>query len=126
VKDRSSVSSVMFNLARLYTDEEAFEEAEPLFLRAIEMKGQILGFEHPSMAIYLNNYAGMCAARQHYVKAEEHYHKALYILEKAHGPDDPDVRSVLGNLIVLYRLMGKEEKALQIEERLGIAPPGNE
>ena len=94
--------------------------------RAIAIKERILGPDHPGIAIYLNNFAGMCADREQYNRAEKYYKKALRILEKARGADHKEVKSVLGNMIILYRRMGKEDKALKIEERLGIAPSGNE
>jgi len=52
--------------------------------------------------------------------AERLYSRALEILEKALGPDHPDVAAVSRNLAKVYRAQGRIRKAAQIEATLKV------
>lgn len=45
--------------SRFHPFKEKFEEADPLYLRAIEMGEKALGPGHPALARQLNNRAGL-------------------------------------------------------------------
>ena len=45
------------NLANLLRETGRYEEAEPLYRRAIEIGEKVLGAEHPDLATRLNNLA---------------------------------------------------------------------
>ncbi|CAN0527328.1 unnamed protein product, partial [Laminaria digitata] len=67
-----------------------FEEADPLYLRAIEIGEKTLGPDHPSLATRLNN-RGLLSI------SGPLYERSLAIREKALGPDPPDVAQSLNN-----------------------------
>src|SRR5439155_14372271 len=86
------------NLGFLYYDQGRYGEAEPLYLRALDLRERFLGPEHPDVAATLNNLAELYRARARHAKAEPLYLRALAIREKVYGPAHPDVAIVLNNL----------------------------
>ena len=78
----------------LYTDEERYDEAEPLYIRALDITEKALGPEHPSTATFLNNLAGLYHSQGRYGEAEPLYIRALDITEEApsetHSIDEND------------------------------------
>jgi hypothetical protein len=45
------------NLAGLYHSQGRYTEAEPLYLEALDLRKQLLGDNHPDVALSLNNLA---------------------------------------------------------------------
>ncbi len=45
----------LHNLALLYYSQGKFEQAEPLFQRALTLREQLFGREHPRTLVILNN-----------------------------------------------------------------------
>jgi tetratricopeptide (TPR) repeat protein len=99
------------NLAGLYSDQGAYSKAEPLYVRALKIKGKTLGPDHPSTANSLNNLARFYRDQGAYSKAEPHYLRSLKIREKALGPDHPDTATSLNNLAGLYSDKGAYSSA---------------
>jgi tetratricopeptide (TPR) repeat protein len=52
-----SVATSFNNLALLYESQGKYNEAEPLYLRAIQICEQVLGSEHPNTVTVKGNYA---------------------------------------------------------------------
>jgi tetratricopeptide (TPR) repeat protein len=52
-----------------------------------------------------------------YAEADSLYKRALAIWEKAFGPDDLNVATVLENMAELYRKMGKGDEAERADAR---------
>ncbi len=50
------------NLAELYRTQGKYDQAEPLFKRALAIKEKALGPDHPSVATVLENYAALLKA----------------------------------------------------------------
>ncbi len=74
-----------------------YEQAEPLYQRALAIAEQQLGAEHPDTAISLNNLAALYHEQGKYEQAEPLYQRALAI--------------DLNNLAAIYRAQGKYEQA---------------
>ncbi len=68
-----------------------YEQAEPLYQRALAIYEQALGPEHPDTARSLNNLAILYDDQGKYEQAEPLYQRALAIREKALGPEHPDL-----------------------------------
>ena len=101
-----------------------YEQAEPLFKRALQIREQVLGSEHPDVAASLNNLALLYQAQGKYEQAEPLLKRALEIVEQAGGPEDLRVSKSLNNLASLYKVGQKYEqaesllwRALRIDER---------
>jgi tetratricopeptide (TPR) repeat protein len=109
-------------------DRARYTEAEPLYARALAIREQQLGSDHPNTATILNNLAGLYCNQGKYEQAEPLYIRALAITEQQLGSDHPDTASTLNNLAELYRNQGKYEQAEPLflrafkisEQQLGI------
>ena len=94
-----------------------YEQAEPLYQRALAIREKALGPDHPSTAQSLNNLAALYASQGRYEDAEPLYQRALGIYEKALGPDHPDTAGSLNNLALLYDSQGRYEQAEPLYQR---------
>ncbi len=94
-----------------------YEEAEPLYKRAIEIGEKTLGPEHPLLATYIDNLATVYEDQGKYSKAEPLYKRAIAIDEKALGPEHPGLATDLNNLASLYRNQGKYSEAEPLYKR---------
>ncbi len=68
-------------------------------------------------AASLSNLAGLYHDQGRYAEAEPLYKRALAIVEKALGPDHPQVATSLNNLAELYRAQGKYGEAEPLYKR---------
>ncbi len=69
------------------------------------------------MATSLNNLAGLYQAQGKYAEAEPLYQRSLAIMEKALGPDHPDVATSLENYAALLRQTARADEAARVEAR---------
>ena len=109
----------------LYDNQGRYEEAEPLYQRALAMRTRLLGDEHPDVARSLNNLALLYKNQGRYGEAEPLYQDALAMRQRLLGEAHPDTGTSLKNLANLYILMGRYREAeplyltsLQIRQRL--------
>ncbi len=108
-----------------------YDEAEPLYRRALAIGEKTLGPNHPDVATRLNNLALLLSAQGKYAEAEPLYRRALAIGEKTLGPNHPDVATRLNNLAGLLQDQGNYNdaeplyrRAIEIQEKtLGINHP---
>jgi tetratricopeptide (TPR) repeat protein len=108
----------LLNKAGVYLYERAlFEEAEPLYQRALAIWEKALGPEHSDVARSLNNLAVLYRNQGKYAAGEPLYQRALAIWEKALGPEHSDVATSLNNLAVLYANQGKYAEAEPLYQR---------
>jgi tetratricopeptide (TPR) repeat protein len=63
--DHPSVATSLNNLAGLYRAQGKYSEAEPLYLRAIQILEKVLGSEHPNTVTVRQNYETMGEATFH-------------------------------------------------------------
>ena len=108
----------LLNETAYYLHERArYEEAEPLFQRALAIREKALGPEHPDVATSLNNLAELYRTQGRYEEAEPLLQRALAIAEKTLGPEHPDVGTHLNNLAALYDDQGRYEEAEPLYQR---------
>ncbi len=79
--------------------------------KAMEIRGELLGQDHPDYAFSLNNLALLYRAKGDYVRAEPMLRQALAIRKKTLGVDHPDYAQSLNNLADLYVNMGQHARA---------------
>ena len=113
----SRVSAALLNLGRLLQVKEDYRRAEILYQRALKIREQALGQDHPDVARAINYIAGLHNERGDYAVAEQLVKRSLAIREKALGPEHVDVGQSLNNLSLLYRTMGNYPAAEQAIER---------
>ena len=93
------------NLAALYAKQGKYEQAEPLFQRALAIRERVLGAEHPDTASSLNNLAILYRNQGKYEQAEPLYQRALTIYERVLGAEHPDTKRVRENYLELLEKM---------------------
>jgi CHAT domain-containing protein/Tfp pilus assembly protein PilF len=113
-------------------DAGKYDEAIPLFERALEIRERIFGPDHRDVADVLNSLAILYYYKGDYVRAEPLCQRALIIREKSLGPWNPNVADSLRDLAFICvdkgdyaraELLG--QRSLTIKEReLGPEHPG--
>ena len=96
-KDHPDVARDYNNLALLLKDQGKYDQAEPLYRRAIEIDESVLGKDHPDVANRYNNHAGLLQAQGMYDQAEPLYRRAIEILQTKLGLDHPNTVTVRKN-----------------------------
>jgi Tfp pilus assembly protein PilF len=104
-------------LALLYRHQGRYEEAEPLYKRALAIREKALGPDHPRVATVLNNLGTLYYAQDRYAEAEPLIKRALAIYEKALGADHPRVAALLENYAALLRKTGRGAEATKMKAR---------
>ena len=99
------------NLAALYDSQGRYEQAEPLYIQALEIYKRILGENHPDTASSLNNLALLYDSQGRYEQAEPLYIQALELTKRINGENHPDYARSLNNLALLYRSQGRYDEA---------------
>lgn len=94
-----------------------YEQAAALFRRALHINEQILGFEHPQVALSLNKLANTLFDQGKYSEAKPLYQCALRIWEQALGVEHPDVARALNNLALLSCKQGQYTEAEPLSQR---------
>lgn len=104
----------------------AYAQAKPFYERALAIREEFSGPEHPTTASSLLNLGYLLLAQGDSAGARPHYEQALVIYEKVLGPEHPDTAGSLNNLGYLLRVQGDfvgarpyYERALAIREALG-------
>ncbi|MEM9219288.1 MAG: FxSxx-COOH system tetratricopeptide repeat protein [Cyanobacteria bacterium P01_F01_bin.150] len=77
----------------------------------LEMRRELLGECHLSVATSLNNLAEFYRSQGHYEKVEQYYQQALDMRRELLGNYHPDVANSLNNFAGLYQSQGRYEEA---------------
>jgi tetratricopeptide (TPR) repeat protein len=115
--EHGGTGAALTKLAKLYSAQGRYGEAEPLFKRVLEICEKFLGAEHPYTASALNNLVEVYSAQGRYGEAEPLYEKVLEISEKALGEEHPNTNAALNNLAVLYFGQGRYSEAEPLFKR---------
>ena len=117
VERREDDATLLNEFAVALAQAARYDEAEPLYKRSLVIKEKALGPDHPSVAITVNNLAGLYRTQGRYEEAEPLFQRSLAISEKALGPDHPGGAATLNNLAELYRTQGRYEEAEPLYQR---------
>jgi tetratricopeptide (TPR) repeat protein len=111
--------SSALNAVAFFLDLNArYDGAESLYRRALKIREQVLGLEHPDVAGVLNNLAGLLHDKGDYDGAESLYRRALEIREMALGGEHPKTTGILNNLAELLRDKGDYDAAETLYRRV--------
>src|SRR5262249_50203654 len=88
--EHPDVALSLDNLASLYTSQDRYTEAEPLYRRALAIREKVLGPQHPAVANNINGLAELYRAQNRNAEAEPLYKHALAIPERAVGSGPRD------------------------------------
>ncbi len=98
------------NLAGLYYNQGKYEQAEPLYQRALAIREQQLGPKHPDTAHSLNNLGLLYETQGKYAEAEPLLQRALAIYEQQLEPEHPHTATVREHYHALVENMKQEGK----------------
>jgi tetratricopeptide (TPR) repeat protein len=99
--------------AKLYR-QGRYQEALPLFRKALDVRDEVLGPGHPHTAHALTNLA-LCLQRQgKYGEALRLYQGALKVVRKVFGLSHPRVAASYNNVAVCLGHLGKSSEALRL------------
>jgi Tetratricopeptide repeat/NB-ARC domain len=118
-------------LARFYQATSQFNTVEFWYQKALTIREEQLGANHPDTATSLNNLAGLYESTGRYTEAEPLYVRSLAIREEQLGANHPDTATSLNNLACLYESTGRYAEAEPLyvrslairEEQLGANHP---
>ncbi|KAJ7960077.1 Kinesin light chain 3 [Quillaja saponaria] len=118
IEDGSVVSNTHTSKWRIFTDkgndlflQGKLDEAEKLFLSAVQEAKEGFGEKDPHVASACNNLAELYRVKRAFNKAEPLYLDAISILEQSFGPEDIRMAAAYHNLGQLYVLQRKFEEA---------------
>jgi kinesin light chain len=86
--------------------------------RALEIREQFFGIDHPDVGKQLNNLALLCLNQGKYDKVEEYYKRAIDIYTKHYGKKDSNVLKTKNNLASAYLREGKYKLAVQLYQEI--------
>ena len=112
IVDAGACARILSEAAGHLWSKGDYQEAEPLYRRALAIDEQTLGPSHPDVALRLNNLAALLQGTNRLSEAEPLYRRALAIDEESLGPAQATVASDLANLAALLR---ETHRALQAE-----------
>ncbi len=105
------------NLALVYHAQDRYDEAEPVYQRAITITERALGPDHPNLAASLGNLAELYRTQKKYVEAEPLYREALAIWVQAMGAYDMQVAFWLEDCAFVLRKLNRNQEATEMEAR---------
>ena len=79
----------------------SYAAARPYYERALAIRQQALGADHPATARSLNNLGALLDTMGDYAAARPYYERALAIFERKLGPNHPTTQIVRNNLAAL-------------------------
>jgi len=88
-----------------------YQQVEALYIETSHINAKVLGKQHPSYAVNLNNLAALYFSQEQYDKAEPLYIESRDIRAKIFGKKHSEYAQSLSNLAELYRFQGKFDKA---------------
>jgi CHAT domain-containing protein len=100
--DKRELAQRLELLGVIYGADGDYARAEPLLVRALELRETLLGKGAPEVAHTLNNLAELYRGRGLYARAEPLHARALAIQEAALGKNHPEVAQTLTSLGQLY------------------------
>ncbi|KAI3319829.1 hypothetical protein HD806DRAFT_538796 [Xylariaceae sp. AK1471] len=99
------------NLGVLYADQGKLQDAENMYLRALQGKEKTWGPDHTLTLDTVSNLGNLYANQGKVQDAEDLYLRALQIYEKVWGPDHTLTLNTVNNLGSLYKHQGKLQDA---------------
>jgi tetratricopeptide (TPR) repeat protein len=100
-------------LARFYVEHHRYHDAEPLFLRVLEIREA----DRPSLPHYLQELAKVYEAQEKYAAAEESYRRALKIAEELDETKEFVIVRALGELARFCQERGRYSDAEDFSRR---------
>jgi tetratricopeptide (TPR) repeat protein len=104
-------------LGELYRRQGRHEDAERMFVRALDVKEAGLGRDHPDVAVTLTNLGLVYMAEDRHEEAALILERALAIQETRLSPKSLALGRTLTALAAVYRKLGRDDRAQELEVR---------
>jgi serine/threonine protein kinase/tetratricopeptide (TPR) repeat protein len=108
---QTDVSDVLDDLAKIYAREQQWDLAKQTYERALAVDRQVLGDDHPRVAVNLHNLAVVAQNMGDLKKAEALYRDAIRRKEHAYGVGDPQTADAIINFGLLLQREGRLAEA---------------
>src|SRR5579871_561231 len=102
---------ILYNFGNMCSNQGRFDEAEKMYLRALQGFEKAWGPEHTSTLDTVNNLGLLYADLGWLDEAEKMYLRALQGKEKAWGPEHTSTLNTVNNLGNLYQSLGRLDEA---------------
>ncbi|KAK3938097.1 kinesin light chain [Diplogelasinospora grovesii] len=109
--DDAVKSSLLLNVAESSFMLGKYQDAEELYRQALKLRTQVLGAEHPSTLVSMNNLALVLNSQGKYEEAETLHRQALELSAKVFGAEHPSTLASINNLASVLNSQGKYEEA---------------
>ena len=111
IKADEDIAFALNALGIVYKYTSRFDEAEPIYRRALALTIRSRGRSDPEVASILHNLGGLEHSRGRYARAEPYARRSVAIRERALGPDHPSVAADTAALAAILDGRGKREEA---------------
>lgn len=109
--DGSAIAYPIANLATVLHDQERYGEAEPLHLRALEIRLAVHGPDHPEVALSYNDVGWFYYLTGDYERAEDYHLRCLELERELYDPEHPNIALSLNNLGLVDLEQGELDSA---------------
>ncbi len=106
--------SIRLALAGVLRDQSRLEEAEAMFLQALESARELWGESHPQLGTILNNLGQLYVRQEKLDQAEARHREALAIYRATLAEDHPRLATTLANLAQVAGALGDYKTAEQM------------
>ncbi|GHO96431.1 hypothetical protein KSF_064790 [Reticulibacter mediterranei] len=101
----------------MHAIKDNYEQAESLYLRALRVREQQLGPEHPDVVAALQGLAQLSARQGKDEQAERLYQRALHTCEQQLGPASHQIAEVLYDFAQFRQMQGRSQDAVSLYQR---------
>ena len=110
-------AGVLDAVARAYQNFGRPSDALPLLKRALALRREALGPDHPETAVSVLALADAYSAAHDVEPVEGLLREHLQIVERAHGPESLEAAEALGRLVPLLAITGRDDEAKALAAR---------
>jgi hypothetical protein len=111
------LANYLMRAGSAWRDAARFAQAQPMVERALSIREQNLGSEHPDVAVSLNDLALLHLHQAQLSEAEPLMRRALAIDEASYGAEHPEVAADLNNLAQLLQATNRLSEAEPLSRR---------
>lgn len=112
LSEQPEVQAIMMNvMGEVYSKLGLYDEAEPLFRKALDIRRQEHGGTHEDIAESLDNLASLHVQKGEYDAAEKLFREALAMQRELHDEAYPALAETLNNLAELLKVKGEYDAA---------------
>jgi|GEM_PF-3580647 len=117
LQDPQKTADACLSYGNFLYDSACYDKALEYYGKALEIRRQVLGENHPNTATCYDNIGVIWYKKDNYDKALENLEKALAILRQVLGENHPDIATCYNNIGVVWCDKGDCDKALEYHEK---------